>query len=185
MNVWTSVLGDPVIPIDAWEALAEPDAPRPERVILALDVAPRSKSAAIAAVGPREGIPHCSILEHGAGTDWVAERLEALQAELGDVEIVVDPKAVGPILPDIDNLELTEIDAGDLATACGYFVDVVQRGKLRHRGERELTVALDGAAQRPLGDAFAWSRRHSGVDITPLCAVSLAAWGWRWDLEAE
>jgi phage terminase large subunit-like protein len=183
LNRWTTALGDPVIPIEQWEALAAPDAPRPERVILALDVAPRSHSASIAAVGPREGILYASILEHGPGTDWVAEKLGALQAELGDCEIVVDPKAVAPIISEIDHLELTEIDAGDLATACGYFVDVVQRGKLRHRGERELTVALDGAAQRPLGDSFAWSRRHSGVDITPLCAVSLAAWAWRWDLE--
>jgi hypothetical protein len=108
-----------------------------------------------------------------------------LQAELGDAEIVVDPKAVAPILSEIDHLELTEVDAGDMAAACGYFVDVVKRGKLRHRGERELTVALDGAEQRPLGDAFAWSRRRSGVDICPLVAVCLAAWGWRWDCELE
>src|SRR5262249_38876489 len=185
LNRWTTAMSDPVIPLEQWEALAAPDTPRPERVILALDVAPRSKSAAIAAVGPRDGTLYASILEHGPGTDWVAEKLQALHAQLGEPEIVVDPKAVAPILSEIDHLELTEVDAGDLATACGYFVDVVQRGKLRHRGERELTVALDGAAQRPLGDAFAWSRRHSGVDITPLCAVSLAAWGWRWDLEAE
>jgi phage terminase large subunit-like protein len=185
LNTWTTVLGDPVIPLEQWEALAEPDAPRPERVILAVDVAPRSKSAAIAAVGPREGILHAAILEHGPGTGWVAAKLQALQQALGDAEIVVDPKAVAPILSEIDHLELTEVDAADLATACGYFVDVVQRGKLRHRGERELTVALDGAAQRPLGDAFAWSRRHSGVDITPLVSTSLACWGWRWDLEAE
>src|SRR5262249_44873789 len=39
LNRWTTALGDPVIPIDAWEALAAPEAPRPERVILALDVA--------------------------------------------------------------------------------------------------------------------------------------------------
>jgi phage terminase large subunit-like protein len=185
LNRWVSSLSDPIIPLEQWEALADSDAPRPERVILALDVAPRSKSAAIAAIGPREGILHAAILEHGPVTDWVAAKLEALQAKLGDAEIVVDPRAVAPILPEIDHLELTEVDAADLAAACGYFVDVVQRGKLRHRGERELTVALDGAEQRPLGDAFAWSRRRSGVDICPLVAVCLACWGWRWDMEAE
>jgi hypothetical protein len=180
-------MADPIIPMQSWEALAEPDAPRPERVILALDVARGCNSAAIAAVGPHDGILYASILEHGPGTSWVADRLEALQAELGGAEIVVDPKAISPIAAELDHLELTEVDvdAGGLATACAYFLDVVQRGMLRHRGERELTVALDGAAQLPRGDAFVWIHRHSGADITPLVSTSLACWAWRWDLEAE
>lgn len=78
---------------------------------------------------------------------------------------------------------MTEIDGGDLAAGCAFLVDLVGRGKLRHRGERELTVALDGAAMRPLGDQWAWSRKNSGVDISPLVAVTLACWGWRWSPE--
>jgi phage terminase large subunit-like protein len=40
LNRWVTSLSDPIIPIEDWEALAEPDAPRPEHLILALDVAP-------------------------------------------------------------------------------------------------------------------------------------------------
>jgi hypothetical protein len=35
---------------------------------------------------------------------------------------------------------------------------------------------VKGAAKRPLGDAWAWSRKSSGVDISPLVAITLAVW---------
>jgi hypothetical protein len=36
--------------------------------------------------------------------------------------------------------------------------------------------ALRGAVQRPLGDAWGWSRKNSTVDITPLVAGTIATW---------
>ena len=41
----------------------------------------------------------------------------------------------------------------------------------------ELLAALKGAVQRPLGDAWAWSRKSSSIDICPLVAATLALWG--------
>ena len=52
LNRFTSVMGDGVIPVDVWNALADPDAPRPPSVILGVDLSPRSKSAAIAPQAP-------------------------------------------------------------------------------------------------------------------------------------
>lgn len=184
LNRWTSAIGDPVIDLATWEALAEPDAARPESVILAVDVSPHSKSASIAAAGRRNGCVHASVLEHGEGTAWVAPRLAALREELG-AEVIIDPKACAPILGELDGLDAVEVDGNELAADCAFLVDLVGRDKLRHRGERELTIALDGAAQRPLGDSWAWSRKRSGPDITPLVAVTLAVGGWRWELDGE
>ena len=50
---------------------------------------------------------------------------------------------------------------------------------LRHLGGLELRQAVKGATKRPLGDAWAWSRRKSTVDISPLVAATLALWGDR------
>ena len=47
----------------------------------------------------------------------------------------------------------------------------------RHRGQRELTDAIKGAGRRSLGDQWAWARRLSTADISPLVAVTLASWG--------
>jgi hypothetical protein len=37
-------------------------------------------------------------------------------------------------------------------------------------------TAIRGATTRPLGDAWAWSRKNSDVDITPLVSCTLAHW---------
>jgi phage terminase large subunit-like protein len=181
LNRWVSSLSDPIIPLERWEALADPNAPRPSSLILAVDIAPRSKSASIAAAGIQGGRLHVSVLEHGPGTDWVARKLEDLRDGLHGCEVIVDPRACSAIVPEIDHLGLVEVDAAELAAGCAFVLDLAQRDRLRHRGEPELMVALDGAAQRPLGDSWAWSRKSSGVDISPLVAVTLACWGWRWD----
>jgi hypothetical protein len=46
----------------------------------------------------------------------------------------------------------------------------------RHGGA--LTAALAGARTRRLGDQWAWDRVNAVVDISPLTAVTLAAWGF-------
>jgi hypothetical protein len=180
LNMWTSAMGGGVLDLDVWEKLGDPDAPKPATVILAADVAPRGASASIAAAGIHDGNLVVSVLENGPGCEWVARRLGQFREELG-AEIVLDGKACAAILPEVDHLEPTEVDGAGMADAAALFLDLAQRGKLRHRGERELTVALDGAATRPLGDQWAFSRKRSGTDITPLVAVALACWGWRWD----
>jgi hypothetical protein len=41
-------------------------------------------------------------------------------------------------------------------------------------GTPELKAALKGASKRSLGDSWAWARKSSAVDISPLVAVTLA-----------
>ena len=64
-----------------------------------------------------------------------------------------------------------------MAQACGQFFDAVSAGTVRHLGQPGLTAAVAGAASRPLADAWAWARRNAATDISPLVAVTLAAWG--------
>jgi hypothetical protein len=66
-----------------------------------------------------------------------------------------------------------------MAQACGAFYDaaVSPTPTLRHLGEPSLDAAVSVAARRPLGDAWAWSRK-SGGDISPLVAATLALHGF-------
>jgi len=169
-------MGEAIIDLADWDAFAEPAAPRPEWVVLGVDVAPKGRSAAIVAVGERDGLLYASVLEHGEGSDWLLPRLaERVESAEG---VVLDGKAVAHLLPEIKALvgtdRVTELGARDVPAACEFWLRIVNEGKLRHRGEPELTVALDGAGQRSLGDGWAWSRRKSGTDITPLAALT---WG--------
>jgi hypothetical protein len=72
---------------------------------------------------------------------------------------------------------VTPVTAREHAQAAGSFFDLATSGSLRHLGTTELTAALDGAVKRPLGDAWAWSRKSSSVDISPLVACTIALWG--------
>jgi hypothetical protein len=51
---------------------------------------------------------------------------------------------------------------------------------MHHLGQPELNDAALIAKRRPLGDAWAWSRKSStDVSISPLVAVTLAHWASR------
>ena len=49
-------------------------------------------------------------------------------------------------------------------------------GKVKHRGDEELDVAVRGAVKRTLGDRWVWGRRKSVNDVSALEAATLAAW---------
>jgi hypothetical protein len=71
------------------------------------------------------------------------------------------------------------ITAREYAQACGVIFDAVEQADLRHLGTPEMLAAVKGAARRELGDAWAWSRKSSAVDISPLVACTLALWKLR------
>jgi hypothetical protein len=48
-----------------------------------------------------------------------------------------------------------------------------ERG-FRHIGQPELELALRGAQAKPVGDAWAWSRKQSSGDVAAVVALTLA-----------
>jgi hypothetical protein len=75
------------------------------------------------------------------------------------------------------NLDVLVVGAREAANGCGMLFDAVMDGALRHLGQEELDSAVRGAVTRPLGEAWAWGRNASGVDISPLVSVTLALFG--------
>lgn len=181
LNRWVATMGDPLISMEHWQSLGDPGAPRPEWVVFGVDVAPQGRSAAIVAVGERDDDLQAAVLEHGTGSDWVIPALGRLLPEYGNPRLLVDGKACRHLLPELERVSgfrVTELAAGEIPPACAFWLKLAQEGRIKHRGEHELAVALDGAGQRALGDGWAWSRRNSGADITPLVALTLAASFW-------
>jgi hypothetical protein len=73
---------------------------------------------------------------------------------------------------------VTKPASRDVAAAFGQFIELVTDAKsLRHLGQPELDAAVAAAATRDVGDAGrTWGRRVAAGDISPLVAVTLAAW---------
>jgi hypothetical protein len=65
----------------------------------------------------------------------------------------------------------------DVCRAAVSFVRKVDDAELRHVGQPELALAIDGARKRQVGESWLWHRRDTSVDISPLQASTLAVYG--------
>lgn len=169
-----------VIDPQVWDQLADDRSEIAGGVVFALDVSPDRARSCIAAAGRRvDELLHGEVVQHGRGTGWVVERLAELVQRHPTIAVVVDGAGpAGSLIPDLQQhgVVVTPVNAREYAQACGALYDAVAERRLRHTGPPELAAAVRGAAKRPLGDAWAWSRKSSSVDISPLVAVTLATW---------
>jgi hypothetical protein len=166
---------------DLWMACADAASAIESGPCFAFDVKPDRSWACIAAAGRRpDGVPHVEVGEHRAGTGWVVDRLKDLVAKHPDAVVRADmggpAGALGPAL-EAAGVTILPVSVAEHARACGLLFDAVSDRTFRHPGSPELNQAVRGAVKRPLGDAWAWSRKSSAVDISPLVACTLALFG--------
>lgn len=179
-----------VLSEDLWRSLADEQSSIDGQVAFAVEVGPERRTAAIAAAGlRRDGKIHVELTsdaegeyDHRHGTDWVVPRLVELVRKWRPVAVVLDPgsHARSLIEPVVQaGVEIVSpFAARDAAAACGQFYDACQQDQLRHLGQGRVTSAVAGAQTRKLADQWAWDRQSPSVDISPLVACTLAAWGF-------
>lgn len=173
---------DPVIDMDIWAKCADMRSQVGDPVAFAIDTTPDRRWTSIAIGGQRaDGKQHVEVIEHRSGTSWVVARMTELIERWRPCAVVVDPgAAAGSLLPEFaeHGIAIELPSYRDAAQACGSFYDAVMDGDLCHLDQEVLNAALGGAKKRPLGDAWAWSRKDSSTDISPLVASTLALWGF-------
>jgi hypothetical protein len=171
-----------VIPAGTWADLADPASVIPDGavVVFAADATPSQSHGAIAAAGFRpDGRLHVEVVDHHRDTAWIPARLAELTAKWGSGAVVIDPKReASPHITEIERLgvEVRQPSAREMAQACGgLYVAACDTGNLVHLGQPPLDFALSRAVKRELAGSWAWDAPR-GVDISPLVAVTLAAW---------
>ena len=180
---WPSTLagGAKLIDPKVWKALEDVESGISGPVFFAFDVTPDRSAASICAAGRNhDGKMHVEVIENRRGTRWLADRLAELCERNRTRTVHCDGYGpAGSMISEIEQRHLTvnSMSAKEMAQACGQFFDlIVDSGDLRHLGTDELTTAIAQAATRPLGDAWAWSRKSTTADISPLVAATIAAW---------
>lgn len=168
-------------PDGVWE-LAKTDAQFDQRpVTFAVEVAPDRDWASIGACGTTlDGKMLVDVIDYRPETGWIGARLTELVENHGTVGLIVQKSSpAGSLIPDLlaRRVQITEVQTQEYAQACGSFYDAVVSKELGHLNQPELNVSVRGVRSRAAGDASAWDRRKSGLDISPLVAVTLAAWG--------
>ena len=176
--------GETVIDMDRWADCEDPTSQPVGPLVLAVDIAPKSRDAAIVIAGlRRDGRLHVELVDARPGADWVVARTADLVAKHDDIaQVAVDERTPVRSLPGnlaaagVDEEKITLVDTDGMIDACDRFYTAVVDGQLRHLPNLDLDDALRAASQRDLGDAWAWSRRKSAGTIAPLVAATLATW---------
>jgi len=177
---WPDPDGRPDLPFspEEWADLLDNSSQLTGPLHVWFDVSPERRTAIAVAGRNQAGLWHVEIHYHRQGTAWVAGVLERM-SQSWDVE-TIGCDAIGPasslLVPLEDaGVKVTTVNSTELGQACGRLVDMVKDKTLRHLGSDELRNAILGARTRPIGDgAWAWGRKHSTVDISPLVAATLA-----------
>lgn len=136
---------------------------------------------------------HVELVEHHRGTGWVIPWILERVQKWSPCAVIVDQGGPATIL--VPALERAWVDHGldgkvelvkptvrEVAQASGQFYDgitskVPADRVVRHIDHPALASAVAGAMKRPLGESWAWGRKHSSVDISPVVACCLALWG--------
>lgn len=189
---WVTAAVTPPFPIGAWEkgidndSQIAPDSP----LWWGVDVSDDRNRSSIAVCGKRsDGSWHVELVEYRVGVGWLqgwfAERAPkyhgmkvALQAKGAPVSALAD------IIGAVDGIEIVPCQGADVAGWCGRLWDAVaacdeesesDSVPVIHRSQPALDLAANIAATRPLGDgAWAWDRKKSLEDISPLVACTMA-----------
>ena len=172
-------MADAAIPAHEWAACADPTSAPGAAVVFGVDVSPdRDRSAVGVASMRADGRVHVEVPDARAGTEWLSGRLVELCGRWGG-RVALDPTGpAGALLRDLRaaGLDVVEVQGREVVQSCGRLYDLVADGRLVHLGDSALSDAVGGARRKVSGDAWRWDRRKRGADITPLYAVTFAAW---------
>jgi hypothetical protein len=166
---------------EMWAACRDLNSRATDPVCFAFDMTPARTSGSITACGWRDdGRLHGEVIDNRRGTDWMHERLLHLKRNHKPAAVICDASGpAGSLVPGLEQAGVPVIcvTARQHAQACAMFFDAVDQAVFRHLDTQDLANALKGARKRPLGDAWAWNRKDSSVDISPLVALTLSLWG--------
>ena len=174
------------LPADKWAAtLSPPVEPTEATMTLAFDVSKDGEHASIAFGMGDISSPYVVNIEHREHVGWLPGRLVELIERWKPIAVGCNGAGpagaqVGPVLSafrdaGIDANLLRQLSAPEYKQACGgFYTDVVEGRLKRPDGQGPLDRAAADAAERPLGDAWAWDLRSATVPISPLVACTIA-----------
>lgn len=162
----------------AWTRCADGRSQIADRPTIALDVTPSRSMSSLCAAGRRDdGLAHVEVIGNRPGTSWVLDWFASDDRVNTYRSVVIDPvSGANSLVPELRRLGLDVIEVGarQVVAGCGNFYDLATTDRLRHIDQIPLNAAVAGAKKRALGDAWAWHRRDSSVDVSPLVAATLA-----------
>lgn len=186
MGIWDADSHNRVIDEESWNKVADPASMAVDRLTLAIDVPPERGVSSVSLAGQRpDGRWHVELDEQRKGVDWVIpwiktrttkNRLHAVVCD--EMSGLVEKRRDRHYLIGTDILvTLAAAEGRDMAIACAKFYDGVMDESVKHTDQPQVNEALSVARKRPLAGGWAWNRKDTASDITPIVSQTLALWG--------
>lgn len=178
-NAWGKIGSGRAIDVAVWDQRADVQAVLTGQVALAVAVRADREMSCLAAAGRTPGgLVVVDVIDHLPGTSWLPQRCADIARRHGAQFTVVDKGSpAGALIPDLEaaGVPLRLIGGTEWGQACGSLLDLIRDDGIRHLRQPTLDAAVAGVDTRQQADTRVWNRRAGGVDITPLEAVTLAA----------
>jgi hypothetical protein len=170
-----------VIPAEAWADCHRGDVILPaSELVLGVDLSPDRQRAAIVAAGAVDEYRAVEVIESRSDpSSWLLGRLVEV-AERWNAPVIIDTiSPAASLMPALDGFGVVVVPVGTRGAtdAAGAFYDRVLQRRIAHLGDWRLNDAVAGASKRAVGQRWAFDRRNSDTDISPLVAAALAVWG--------
>lgn len=192
---WESRKRGGLFHMPAWWKLTDVDSTPGDRIVFGVHVSPDRTHAAVAVGSVRgDGTVHVELIAHdglntkgeqvGAraeGIGWVVPYVTDRHERHGAAGVVLaGAMAAGALAVDLEQLAgFDSLNTGEVRKACAALFDLVVEGKgLAHRGEVALGEAVMAARRSSDRDGWVFDA-DPDVDLSPLYAVALAAYGAR------
>lgn len=166
-------------------------------ITVAIDTSPSGNTAIAVAGLDQRGERRVEVIDHRPGKGWVVARVVEIVTGARPKAHGVEPSPVmritidgaspaNSLIPDINkaladaDIDLTVDIASTrrLTQSCVGLWDGVVEGTVCHIAQVTLDQAVVAAKRRPVGDSWAWGRRATTEDISPLVSTSLALGAW-------
>ena len=189
---WVTAAVTPPFPVGAWEqgTDAQSEIAVDSPLWFGVDISDDRNRSSIAVCGLRaDRTYHVELIEYRVGVGWLqswfAERAPKYHGMKVALQVKGSPvAAMADIIGAVDGVEIVPCQGADVAGWCGRLWDAVaacdkdsnsDSVPIYHRPQPALDLAANIAATRPLGDgAWAWDRKKSLEDISPLVACTMA-----------
>lgn len=185
--IWDPLLEDEVeqlvIDPEDWLAVTDLSSVALDPVVFGIDASPDRRWATICvAANRRGGGQHIEVVDRRSGVPWLVNRIVELKKAWPDSAVVIDPiSPAGSIIVELEALEIevTKATTQAVVASCGAFLDATKpESRTLHYRPTEhqaaMSAAVFAARKRDVGSAWAWDRKNSESDITPLVAATLA-----------
>jgi len=187
---WVTKLREGVFPPGVWESnVVEDSFVVTSQPVVAVDTRTglRQSMAIVVAGGSECGdLVDVARYELGMHEQWaqdhVVNEVVGVCSRLGVTSVVVDKFGENAhLIPSLEEAGLTvvRLDTTDMRSGAVGFTDALVNGRVKHKGQEPLNVAVLGAEKRSSGEGFLWSQARSSTDITPLRAATAAWWVYR------